>query len=253
MSDVSNSDNYVIGRDDIIKRALRIIGAIGQGETPQTQAVTEAAQALNELIKEWNADGLQLHKYYEYELTAPSGSFNIGLGSNAIDTYAPTKILSAYRRTGTGVNRIDVPLTLYTRHDWEAIPNKYQTGTPIALYYRTPRMVPAQTGNKYAGQINLWPVPDSTFTTTNSGKIVITYMAPLMDFDTSTDYPDIPQHYFNALVWGLADQLAYEYGLGPVEKSQIGKKAEKHKTIAMAFDQEEGSLFIYPDFEGYDR
>ena len=36
-------------RDGIITRALRIIGAIGQGETPTATAITEASEALNDL------------------------------------------------------------------------------------------------------------------------------------------------------------------------------------------------------------
>ena len=69
---------------------------------------------------------------------------------------------------------------------------------------------------------------------------------PFEDFSLSTDIPDFPSYWFNALKWGLADQLAYEYGVGLAERSMITKKALYHKTQALSFGGEEGSLKIQP-------
>jgi len=46
-----NSYNFVVTRDNIITDALLHIGAIGEGETPSANAVTEAARILNMLLK----------------------------------------------------------------------------------------------------------------------------------------------------------------------------------------------------------
>lgn len=51
----SGSTDFSVSRDDIIKRALRIIGVLAQGETPTTNQTTEAAVALNGLVKAWEA------------------------------------------------------------------------------------------------------------------------------------------------------------------------------------------------------
>ena len=56
----SGSTDYSQTRDDIIKRALRLIGVLAQGETPTADQVTEAAAALNGLVKAWQADGMPL-------------------------------------------------------------------------------------------------------------------------------------------------------------------------------------------------
>lgn len=56
----SGSTNFSINRDDIIKRALRLIGVLPQGESPSTDQVTEASLALNGLVKAWQADGMPL-------------------------------------------------------------------------------------------------------------------------------------------------------------------------------------------------
>jgi hypothetical protein len=245
----SASTNYVPTRDDIIKRALRIIGALGQGETPPAQAVTEASQALNDLMKEWMADGMHLWKYQskDISLTIGQSTYLIGEGQ-AINIPCPNKIVQASRRTGWDTNISDIPLILMTKEEQFRIPNKQQSGTPTHLLFRT-QQNDATANPGTVGVITLWPVPDANFVASQNGILRISYMRQFDDFDASGNNPDIPPYYFNALVWGLADQLAYEYGLGPVDKSQINKKAMQHKSVALSFDQEEGSLYIIPDFE----
>ena len=56
----SGTTAYSTNRDKLIKRALRLIGAISQGETPTALQISEAATALNSLIKAWAADGMPL-------------------------------------------------------------------------------------------------------------------------------------------------------------------------------------------------
>ena len=65
----SGSTDYSQTRDDIIKRALRLIGALAQGESPTTDQVTEAAVALNGLVKAWEADGMPLWAIKERTIT----------------------------------------------------------------------------------------------------------------------------------------------------------------------------------------
>lgn len=240
---LSDSFNYVTTRDDIIKRALRIIGALGTGETPDSAAVTEAAQALNDVFKEWQADGHLLWRRASTVLTAVAndGQYSIG-DAGDIDAAAPYKLLDVYRRTGTGTSVLDVQMIPYTRQEWDAIPNKSQTGTPIAWHFQP---ASASTGIEL-GTLYVWPIPDSNFVTTNTGKFNITYTATLQDFDASSDNPDVPKFLINALVWALADQLAYEYGIPATDRAQINKKAQTHKAMAFSYDQEEGSLFLRP-------
>lgn len=69
---------------------------------------------------------------------------------------------------------------------------------------------------------------------------------PFEDFDATADVPDFPQHWFNALVWGLADQLSYEYGVSMQNRAQISKKAQFHKDMALSYGTEEGSFKIQP-------
>lgn len=244
---LSGSTNYTVTQADIISRALRIIGAIGQNEAVPALASTEAAHTLNDIMKEWMADGLHLWKYTDTTFIPVAGTSNYNIGEGqTINTPAPLKIVQAHRRiTYTNGKVLDVPLAIYTKTEWQNISTKLQEGPPVALWYRHPSVPGASVA---VGQINLWPQPDATFVSNggNTGSILISYMEPFDDFDGSTNNPDVPPEFYNALTWALADQLAYEYGVPNNDRNQIGKKAMYHKAVAFSFDQEEGSLFIQP-------
>src|SRR5260221_466575 len=91
------------------------------------------------------------------------------------------------------------------------------------MFYKTPG--PPQP--EMQGTVILLPVPTAN-DVTNVLNIYMTCMMPLMDFDVTTDNPDFPSYYYNALVWGLADQLATEYGVPLSERGFIQNKADKH-------------------------
>ncbi len=237
----SNSTNFTVTRDDLIQRALRIVSAIGQGETPDNAAYTEASMALNMLIKERQADGMQLWKVQTctpIALTASTKDYTIGLSSTIAQT-APLKILQAWIRTTS--TAADSPINLITKSDYDRYGVKTSTGQPSEMYYNPPGVgLPEQQGT-----ITLYPAPDTN--TAANCTLVFTAHYPIQDFDVSTDNPDFPSYYFNALTWGLAAELAYEYGVPLAERSMIAKTADMHLTKALGFDIEEGSFYIQPE------
>lgn len=244
---LSASYNYALTRDSLIARALRIIGAIAQGETPTATAVTEASQTLNEVMKEWQSDGMQLWKTSTIALT---GSVTTGATitispstpTSMVVQPAPWKVLHMYYKADSNSN--DTPLRMITKEEYDRLTPKATTGTPTQCYYKPPGA--AGGTDNAVGTFYLFPALSTAWIAAND--IYATAVFPLMDFDASTDNPDIPSYMFNALTWALADQLSYEYGLGLGERSMISKKAQMHKAMALSFDQEEGSLYIRPEY-----
>ena len=237
----SNSYNFTKNRDQIITRSLRIIGAIGQGETPNATAVTEAAEVLNDMVKEWEADGMQLWCVKEYTLVpvASTNVYTIGVGST-IDEAAPTKLLQAWSRVTTGSK--DTPILLITRHEYNMLGSKTTEGSPSQLWYNPPGQISA---TETQGTCTLYVTPDTNFATNSTIKF--TGVRPLQDFDAASDVMDFPQYWGNAVVWGLADQLSYEYGVGLSERSMLAKKAEFYRERALSYGTEEGHLLIQPN------
>ena len=65
----ATTTNWSKQRDTLITRSLRICGAIAQGETPASAAITEGAEALNDLCKEYQTDGMPLWKVQQQTLS----------------------------------------------------------------------------------------------------------------------------------------------------------------------------------------
>lgn len=95
----SNSSNFDLTRDQIIKIALRKIGAIATGETPDAQTINDCSDQLNALVKSLVATGL--HVWTESEATVfiqpRQATYTIGTGSpdHITETYTATTLASA--------------------------------------------------------------------------------------------------------------------------------------------------------------
>lgn len=231
----SGVTTYNVTRDQIINGALRIIGAIAQGESPTATQTTEAAEALNLMVKAWEADGNQLWGMTEYSmsLTADTATYNIGVGQT-INIPRPVRVIRAHNHTiSTGV---DVPMRLLTREQYNALGNKTTSGNPIQFYY-DPQVA--------YGVLKLFPVPDATLAA--SQQIILVYQRPFEDFVNSGDNPDFPQEWMEALKYGLAVRLASEYGLSLEQRQILRKEAEEVKTLALQNGIEEGSTYFQVD------
>ena len=95
------------------------------------------------------------------------------------------------------------------------------------------------------GTINLWPKPADATT-----SITIRYQRPFEDMTSSTDDIDFPPYWTEAIIFGLADRLAPEYGIPLQDRQLLTQQAERFHQTALSFGQEEGSLFFQPDYIG---
>ena len=116
----SNSTNFTVTREDIINRALRLIGVLAQGETASTDQVSEANIALNSLVKAWQADGMSLWaiKQYSVPLTSGVSAYNIGVGQ-IINTPKPLKVIQAFNHNTT--SNVDIPMRVITRQEYNIL------------------------------------------------------------------------------------------------------------------------------------
>ena len=231
----SGSTDFSVTRDDIIKRALRLIGVLAQGETPSATQITEGAFALNSLIKAWQADGMPLWaiKSYNVPLAATVASYRIGLGQ-AIPTPKPLKITQAYNHNNS--SKVDVPMRGLTRQEYNLLGNKTSTGNPIQYFYDPQRDY---------GDLYVFPVPSTVEQAAN--VITIYYQRPFEDFDASTDTPDFPQEWYDAVMYGLACRLAPEYGVAMTDRKLLWQEMTIIKQDALNFGLEEGSLYFQVD------
>lgn len=314
---VSGSSDFTRTRDQIIRRAFRAISVVKSGETPGAQIVTDAAEALNAMVKRWQKKGLHVwtvteatlfpqasqvryalasgstdhatESYVATELTAdasagatsvtvdsitgissgdnigivvddgsihwttvngaPAGStitLTTGLDDSASDgaavfTYTtkivrPLKIVDARRYNIS--SQIETPISetqgsLMARLDYQALPNKAQTGTINRAFYDPQR----DTGYLY-----LWQPP-----TTVLDLVKFTWHRPIMDFDSASDNPDLPQEWFDALAFNLAVSLAPEFDVPTEKLQQVTMMAASYLEDVQGDDREGESLYMQAD------
>lgn len=236
---ISSNYNFSSTRDDIIKGALRILGVLSQGQTPNTTQVTDSAEALNMLVKAWASEGIPiwLIKKQDITLIANTSTYPIGLGETT-NVAKPIKIYQVLLHDNT--TNVDIPMVALSQQEYQSLSQKDAiSSTPIQYYYENLRT----TGNLY-----VFPKPDTSGAT--SKKLQIIYQSPLADFDASTDEPDLPQEGIRALKWALAAELSYEYGYPPKERIELINRAEQIKRDFFSSVEEESSLYFKIDYRG---
>ena len=124
----SASYNFSTTRDSLIQGALRIIGAIAQGETPSATQYSEAAEALNMVVKAFMADGMPLWAMTEYTLSLVSGT-----NTYTISTPKLMKDVQAFNRNSN--SNVDIPMRVITRDEYNRLGNKTTQGNPIQVYH----------------------------------------------------------------------------------------------------------------------
>jgi len=228
----SSSFNFMVTRDDIITEALEYCGVITVGETPSANHVTSCARTLNMLIKAWQADGLQLFRRKDYSITLVAGDNSYSFGSGGDVTEVPTRILYAYVRD---TSNVDVELTPMSDTEYLQMSNKTTTGTVNSYYY------------DYQGPtatIKFWPTPVTGVT----DVVRLRGERPIYDFDASSDDADVPNYYFLALSYGLAQALITKFGVDEMQAQRIERLATVYKNEALSYDVEYNtSLQLQPN------
>lgn len=86
----SGSTNFSYNRDQIIRSAARKIGAFAAGETPDAQTVQDFSDALNAMVKEWDARGIHVWTETEATLFLQPNQVQYALGPSSPDNATET-------------------------------------------------------------------------------------------------------------------------------------------------------------------
>ena len=234
-----STTDFTITRDSLIKGALRLCGVLAQGEEPTATQISEAAEALNLMVKAWEADGMPLWAITKTTVSLVNGQadYQLGIGQ-AINTDKPLKLLQAWNHNIT--SNVDVPMRIISHQEYNILGSKFSTGSPIQLMF--------QPFKDYS-QITVFPVPSTVEEAQN--QIVLLYQRPFYDFDASTDVPDFPQEWYEAVKYGLAVRLAGDYQIDLETRKVIQAEAQQVKEIAKSFGTEEVSMYFGIDRRGF--
>lgn len=231
----SGTTTWSLNRDQVINAALRKLAVLSGGSTPAAYEVTNANEALNAMLKAFQADGMPIWamKSYSFTTVAGTAAYNIG-NSQTLNTPMPLKVTQAWRSSGTSYS--NVPINVYTDYNYNLLPLVNSSGTPVNLYYQ-----PLST----YGTINLWPKPSDSTT-----SITLRYQRPFEDMTGATDDFDFPPYWMEAIIYNLAHRLSPEYGLPLQDRQLIAQEALALKQQALLYGTEEGSMYLQPDWSG---
>lgn len=215
----------------------------GDGVTQQINfiGIQSNSNTLYTLLVEYSQDTMNWTLLY----TIPVQTFTAGVN---LWFDVPTPIdARAYRIRETGGatlniqeiyfnnNILDLPISSVSRYEYYTYPNKKLQGRPT-IYYLDSQINPI---------FNLWPVPSSQY-----NCVQYTYKKMMQDVGQFTNSLQIPQRFYQAMVWGLAYHMALKYNSQVA--SMMLSEYDKSFVLATNEDAEITPIRIYADYnKGY--
>jgi hypothetical protein len=136
----------------------------------------------------------------------------------------------------------EIPVARINRDDYSNLPNKTSQGRPLQYWLNRQREYPI---------MNVWQVPNGDFT---FAQIVCYVKRYIMDVGTMTQEIEVPQRWYDAIVYCLASKLAEE--LPSVDPQMLPILDQKMlRALKEAEDEERDNSPIYftPNIAIYTR
>lgn len=180
---------------DIITRAMKINGTLGQNETPNSGQADDGLIALNDMLSLWATDRTFAYTVLQnnFPLVNGQNSYTIGTGGN-FNIQRPETIDYAFIR----LNNVDTPLLPLNNQDYDAIAFKNNGGFPSYFFYRPDYPI---------GTIFIYGVPS-----TNMSIFIDTWIQ-LTQFTNLATNLTFPPGYELAIKYNLSKFMAPEYGV----------------------------------------
>jgi hypothetical protein len=178
----------------MIERSMRLIGALGGGETPTATEQTDGLSALASMLDGWDVQPNAIYEIQDaaYTWTAAAASMTYG-PSGDFNADRPVQIEGFYQR----VSNYDYPITKITEAQYRGIGDKTTQSTIIEEIYPDSGF-PLIT-------LYAYPVPSSAAT------VHIRSHLALQSFTSATTALAMPPGYREAIEFNLALRLAPEY------------------------------------------
>lgn len=181
---------------DLIKKSMRLIGALGQGEVPTASEATDGLDALNTMLDSWSIERLMVYQILQETFTWTGGqsSRTIGSGGNFATT-RPVHIENGFTR----ISDSDYPYTVISKEQYDSIVAKTsQSSYPDVIYYQPSYPL---------GILYAYPVPSA------SVSFYLNSWKQLQQFTSLTTDLALPPGYKKAIEYNLAIEIAPEFGL----------------------------------------
>lgn len=233
------STTYSITRDQLITKALIKQGWLDYTAPAPATKVTQMADSLNIMIKAWASEEIKLWCVEQLSLPLVAGQLSYTIGPTGANLTAnrPLRITDCnLRMNSTPTMPNDIPLQRLSRQEYVMLGSKLSQGTPNSFYYDP------QLGN---GVLYLYLTPAAYDATNNLVKIWSNRQ--VLDMSSGTATFDFPQEWYQALLWGLADETSLDNQIPEEVADRIAARAKKFKDALEDWDREDASVYMQPD------
>jgi hypothetical protein len=207
---------------DIIKDALTKVNVLVAGESPDTADQAACLRALKHMLRTWAARGVRLWLTDEQSVSLTEDQATYALTIRALN------VTDARRRAGGN----DTPLRIYTREEYNRLPNKAASGSPFAVFVDRGRT---------STSITCYPVPDAN--SESNDTIYVTSKLQIQDVTDAAEDIEVPPEWTEALVYNLAVRIAPDFEVTP--RADVVQMADMLYRELSGQDRE-GSVFMRP-------
>lgn len=136
----------------------------------------------------------------------------------------------------------EIPMARLNRDDYVNLPNKAFEGRPLQFW------VDRLLNNPV---LYLWPVPSAQFVT---AQVVVWVKRYIMDVGTMTQEIEVPQRWYDAIVYVLAARLAEETpSVDPQMIAILDQKAQRSLLEAENEERDDSPIYLTPNIAVYTR
>lgn len=226
--------SFPVTQDQIIQGAMRKVGALAKGATPDQTDYANISFALNILLKTWVASEIMLWRVASLQVpfVANNAPYQIGptaIGTGAIVTDRPLRILE-----GEIVNTITnqtIDLFSLSREQYVELSGKnISFGVPTHFWFQR---LGSELTNPNA-LVTFYPIPfDTTY------YALLKVLTPLTNAVLLTDVIDFPAEYYQPFIYCLAYDIADEYPISDSRYQRIAARAIQAKKDITEWGQEQ--------------
>lgn len=183
---------------DVIKSAMRKLGAIASGETATPDEQADALSALQSMLRSWAAEKINVFSsvHETFTLVVGTNEYNWGTGSD-IDSLRPNQLIGAAIADS---DNITYPMDIISEGEYRRITTKLISERPYKIFisYTFPTV-----------KVYLYPVPVVAET------LILESLKPFTETSSFTAVADtlqMPSMYEEPIIYNLAVRIAPEFG-----------------------------------------
>jgi hypothetical protein len=189
---------------DLVKSAMRALGAIASGENPSAAELNDGLAAANQMFDSWNAQRLMVFTVdsVAFPLTNNKQTYTLGPGGDFDSPRPPQIDWASIIYTGSSPQPLEIPIEVITDpKEWRDIVLKGTTSSfPTAVY---------DDGGFPFRNLMVWPVPGQNV------QINLYVWSALSQFPDGKTVLTFPPGYAEAIRFNLAIRLAPDFQAEP--------------------------------------